>query len=203
MLNPKPKPQGIYSWILWSVIFLLIILFICIFIAIAWFNVQKQPQAPQNKTSLDQSKMTTIDNFSNWKTYLNEKYGFEFKYPHDWKISDDDNAVGFKSPEVIEWEEENAKNCEEKSNCHTELPSFNLIFTYMPVQEFRNKIGDDSIDEVKVIFNGIDFINYGIFGCMGPCDNYRTEQNGMMYNFEIIGEEDVAKEVIESFKLLN
>jgi hypothetical protein len=29
-----------------------------------------------------------VDETADWKTYKNDKYGFEFKYPADWKIGD-------------------------------------------------------------------------------------------------------------------
>ena len=34
-------------------------------------------------------------NISTWKTYRNEEYGFEFKYPDDWILGDEKSLVDF------------------------------------------------------------------------------------------------------------
>mgnify|MGYP000400851006 CR=1 FL=1 len=40
-----------------------------------------------------------VDETANWKTYKNEKYGYEIKYPADWYLNEwpDKHAVGFRT----------------------------------------------------------------------------------------------------------
>ena len=42
---------------------------------------------------------TTTNQFTDWKTYKNEAYRFEFKYPSDWILEADENGVSLDSPE--------------------------------------------------------------------------------------------------------
>ena len=44
------------------------------------------------------NQSTSRINTANWKTYRNEEFGFELKYPSDWKIQKDRGTVYFIDP---------------------------------------------------------------------------------------------------------
>ncbi len=51
------------------------------------------------KTEPTEQQNLVVDVSSNWKTYRNDEYGFEFKYPKDWKISQDLENIEKKEDE--------------------------------------------------------------------------------------------------------
>ncbi len=71
--NPvPPKPRGNA--------FLLVLTFLLILTGIfgVWYFSHPLPDEVE--------EIVLVDKFSDWKTYKNEEYGFEFKYPADWQL---------------------------------------------------------------------------------------------------------------------
>ena len=61
--------------------------------AIYWYSKEKF-ETPEVKVS----EKTITDETANWKTYRNEEYGFEVKYPSNWQLStikNDDDSESF------------------------------------------------------------------------------------------------------------
>lgn len=60
----------------------------------AYLWSQKKVEAPSSTDVPTDNSFTTLsqpDETASWKTYKNDKYGFEFKYPSNYKIRDDYN----------------------------------------------------------------------------------------------------------------
>lgn len=51
-------------------------------------GANKTKPQPVAQTSVTPSTSPTPDPTANWKTYINESYGFEIKYPNDWIVQD-------------------------------------------------------------------------------------------------------------------
>ena len=60
-----------------------------------------------NKYSADVSGISATNQTSNWKTYTNAKYGFEFQYPENWVSSISDSGISLTTPENAEQNKNN------------------------------------------------------------------------------------------------
>ena len=76
-------------------------LIIVLIISGLYFYLQKQGSSPKTQES-SQNKQDTLSPTpgptANWKTYRNEKYGFEFQYPKEWKILNTDYGADILEP---------------------------------------------------------------------------------------------------------
>jgi len=83
----------------------LIILFIIVAGIVAYLNMQKNNsnRSGNNATSTPITNTTSLPKVdtSNWKAYKNDQYGFEFKYPDNWKVEDIGNGLTI-SPSTIQ-----------------------------------------------------------------------------------------------------
>jgi hypothetical protein len=87
------------------------ILILGVVIIASWFLVYQQLQIlikmPSGSEQLSkETEQPQADETANWKTYRNDEYGFELKYPNHWTFSEyqvgNGIAVGFESSKAIQ-----------------------------------------------------------------------------------------------------
>jgi hypothetical protein len=63
-------------------------------------DCEGEPADPVFEKMLSTFKLiSTEDETANWKTYRNEEYGFEIRYPSEWQYKADKNYIGFYDPQ--------------------------------------------------------------------------------------------------------
>ena len=110
----KPKAfLNFHHW--WVIIFVLLLVFIipALILNLLVLKNQATPTPSANSESDQVSPPTpvlTSDSTANWKTYSNEEFGFEFKYPSRWVLTENKNIndqfrINLSDPTLID------KNC--------------------------------------------------------------------------------------------
>lgn len=83
-----------------SVVLLLIIT--VVLVAFKFIKTKKVTAPQPTPTALTQTTPSpTLDPTANWKTYTNNTYGFSFKYPSDWDITEQTDSAGKKIGNLV------------------------------------------------------------------------------------------------------
>ncbi len=146
-------------------------------------------QAPQVPVSNETAKPTK-DETANWKTYRNEKYGFEVKIPRDLNIDEisESPSILFTSPKL-----------REKLKSY-QLTPYDIIFYQ----------SDYKVDEFKSpkIFNiklgATTWEEDPLFTIMDPSVNFRVSKGNKNYNFSIFSSfnQEIIKLILSTFKFI-
>lgn len=132
----------------------LIILIITAVIGGIYLYLQSQSQKTQIKeSSLTQEKPSpTSDPTLEWKNYIDNIEGFEFKYPTDYSINEEERTVIiYSSP----------RSCRVKSDASPEDSPYPNLFTYKPTSEVTFKITPREGENFSKIWResyGYDFV---------------------------------------------
>ena len=164
-------------------------------------QTQQQPQTTDQKNNQVENLVQNED-ANGWKTYTNDKYGFEFKYPSNWMPTYYDRSS--KSADV---------NFYDSSNDGAIM----LVFHISNVQEWslneRKKLNESASSSEKVsmeniILSGVPALKteYGGNKQAVGSDDYYFVKNGKSINFsfEKISNENILEienKVTSSFKL--
>ncbi len=144
----------------------LIITFIILLSFSAWFWLTAMPQHRYQVMDEKVSVATSTDETAGWKTYRNDKYGFEFKYPSLW------GDVIFKEGKTVNCQEEYALGGAFENNDAT------LTFSSIALENTESSI------EYQILID--DLGNNGNTD-NDHCDNTKSELASLMSDNKFTG----------------
>jgi len=122
------------------------------------------PVATIPASEIEPTKSENIESVetTNWLTYRNEKYGFEFKYPPDWKFIESKNRPGFAFSETFSFIPSTTQNqyCDLKRPAQF-LPEQSEHYRRMEVCNVEIYIEENSGQTIKD-FLEINYLPYDI-----------------------------------------
>ncbi|MDP1689537.1 MAG: PsbP-related protein [bacterium] len=161
-------------WFIWTLVIIFAV-FIYIEGEIIKFSIEQDTDSliiagseVQHKAKIVGSPSTSSGQFetdvSNWKTYRNDKYGFEIKYPNDWtSVSKNKEIINFASPstQIISPEGDD-------SNSYDVSLDIKENIQHRSLKEFARILGDGFYNgyksEKQVMISGKEVLVYDDFG---------------------------------------
>ncbi len=166
------------------------------------FSELSTPKTPPPKTDQKMPSSTDIDT-SNWKTYRNEKYGFEVRYPGEWSVKT--SQLGVRT--TVEFTDVSKNN---SGMFYSDIFSI----SYGPNQggeTLEQRLADEMQtsrwEKVGVITIG-DFPAYKLLlpeTDAPPRYIFATSGSGMSYIFDIslrTSDEKVSNQILSTFKFI-
>jgi len=89
-------------------------------------------------TGIQETATTTEIDTADWKTYRNEEYGFEFKYPGEWVLNEIENGISVKYSK--DWQ----------FGMKQGFSPFSVIITNKSLEGFIKSYEDDFLDGVPL-----------------------------------------------------
>ena len=133
---------------------------------------------PPEKSEEDQeeTKESVLEaETQDWKTYRNEEYGFEFKYPKDWTADDTSKGAGFATFEYSVYPPCDSSECDDRGPL-IQIALLKLNFSeYIENENFSNK-------SMYTLGNKTGFV----IDFMGQSKIYAFEKDGKAFTI-IIG----------------
>jgi uncharacterized protein YxeA len=204
------------------IISLILILVLVVIAGGIWYGKNNRPQTVKNNQQESREQVKQNQNHqeetsaSDWKTYKNNKYGFEMKYPNNWKMSEnsgnnsDPSVASFVSPET-------QKLIEQKriqTNCDLSVYYYNSI---ADEPENNNKLATikEMIDNNQLITK-IGTTKLGdkeaidvVWGGYGSYYTILSENKGHLYKVFFCDKDSkdkltaTDKNILDSFRFLN
>ncbi len=218
-LKPKSYPDNHIDYfapkVLWGIIVFLLLIVIAGSVY-WWQEVKKEQEA--SKQPAANSNQETQTSTSDWKTYINTEYGFEFQYPNDWSIVQADGKASYEITAVA------SKEKLSNPNYGSEGVGPDIIFNhYSSISEepenksnnFNAKTIQEFIDRNILISENkkINFAGYEAYemtrGGLGASYAIMINKNGQVYEILFTSKaykselNSVENQVLSTFKFTN